>query len=89
MPEPGDDASVQELFVAQTMEVPIAGDERLSVVGAGYRDGELHVLVRNKAEGLTFAQLLLRSQESGEWLWPAFGIDYCYGEDWPVREAPR
>lgn len=87
MPEPGDDASVQELFVAQTMEAPIAGDERLSVVGAGYRDGELHVLVRNKAEGLTFAQLLLRSQESGEWLWPAFGIDYCYGEDWPVREV--
>lgn len=87
MSEPGDDASVQELFVSQTMEVPIAGDERLSVVGAGYRDGELHVLVRNKAEGLTFAHLLLRSRESGEWLWPAFSVDYCYGEDWPVREV--
>lgn len=86
MPEPGDDASVHELFVSQTMEVPIAGDERLSIVGAAYRDGQLHVLMRNTDEGLTSAQLLLRSRESGEWLWPSFGIDYCYAEDWPVRD---
>lgn len=87
MPEPGDDASVHELFASQTMEVPIAGDERIAVVGAGYRDGELHVLMRNKADGLAFAQLLLRSRKTGEWLWPTFGIDYCYAEDWPVRDV--
>lgn len=86
MPEPGDDALVHELFASQTMEVPIAGDERIDVVGVGYRDGELHVLMRNKADGLAFAQLLLRSRKTGEWLWPTFGIDYCYAEDWPVRD---
>lgn len=42
--------------------------------------------MRNRADGLAFAQLLLRSRENGEWLWPCLGINYCYAADWPVRD---